>query len=176
MKITYSYIFYFVGLLLSCNILLAQTEHKGLPADLNKSKIIFLSYNPVSFDKSSAITKEEKYIALRKENHNSATKQANEYLKMAALNYPFRYALGNADRYLPLVNAGYKYVLECNCFHNDRLNYQPESDVLLEYDFYIRNLTNDDVYFLFKLDEMKIYDYRLIMRKFNNLVEEQYNL
>ncbi len=176
MKITSSFILLSACFLLGCNVLVAQTELKGLPDDLENNKIIFLSYNPVSVDKSAATTKEEKYIALRKEKHNDATKQANEYLKMSALDYPFRYALGNVDRYLPLVNAGYKYVLECNCFHNDRLNYQPEADVLLQYDFYVRNLTNNDVYFLFKLDEMKIYDYRLIMRKFNNLVANQYNL
>mgnify|MGYP003660494319 CR=1 FL=1 len=121
----------------------AQKEYKGIPEDLAQEKIIFLNYEPINISDERPRSKEDRYIRDRKEQHNMAAEQ-----------------------------AGYKYVLECNCFNNERLTKSPESGVLLIYDFYIKDLTTGDIYLLFDLDEMKVYDYRLIMKKLNKLVNK----
>lgn len=152
----------------------AQREYKGLPDDLDKNKIIFLNYEPINISDGKPKGEEEKYIYTRKKQHNKAVEQANEYLKTAAIDYPFNYAIAGHSTYENLVSAGYKYVLECNSFDNERLMTSPESGVLLIYDFYIKDLTTGDVYVLFDLDEMKVYDYRLIMKKLNKLVNKKF--
>lgn len=152
----------------------AQREYKGLPDDLNDQKIIFLNYEPISISDENAKGDVEKYILTRKKQHNKATEQANDYLKVAAINYPFKYALASHSSYENLVSAGYKYVLECNSFDNERLMTSPESGVLLIYDFYIKDLTTGDIYILFHLDEMKVYDYRLIMKKLIKLTNKKF--
>ena len=150
----------------------AQKEFKGIPEDLDQHKIIFLNYEPVNVSSEKPKSKEDRYIRDRKEQHNMATEQANDYLRTAALDYPYKYAIAKYSSYESLVEAGYKYVLLCNCFDNQRLMKSPESGVLLIYDFYIKDLTTGDIYLLFDLDEMKVYDYRLVMKKLNKLISK----
>lgn len=159
-------------LLLTSFVGYAQEEYKGIPEDLAQEKIIFLNYEPINISDERPRSKEDRYIRERKEQHNMAAEQANDYLRTSALDYPYKYAIANHSTYKNLVEAGYKYVLECNCFNNERLMKSPESGVLLIYDFYIKDLTTGDIYLLFDLDEMKVYDYRLVMKKLNKLVNK----
>lgn len=153
---------------------IAQREFKGLPDDLDEHKLILLNYEPINISDNKPEGEEEKYIRMRKKLHKRAVVQANEYLRTSAIEYPFKYAIAGHSSYEKLVGAGYKYVLESNCFDNERLMKSPESGVLLIYDFYIKDLTTGDIYILFHLDEMKVYDYRLIMKKLNKLVKKKY--
>ncbi len=152
----------------------AQKEYNGLPDDLREQKIIFLNYEPINIPEERPKGEVEKYIFTRKKQHNRAAEQANNYLRTSAIEYPFKYAIAGHDSYTKLVGAGYKYVLESNSFDNERLMESPESGILLIYDFYIKDLTTGDIYLLFKLDEMKVYDYRLIIKKLNKLVKKKF--
>ena len=138
-------------------------------------KIIFIKYEPINISDEEAVSEEDIHILTRKKQHNLATEQANEYLQTAAIDYPFDYALAAHSSYESLIPAGYKYVLECNSFDNERLMKSPESGILLIYDFHIKDLTTGDIYLLFELDEMKVYDYRLIMKKLLKLTSKKFN-
>jgi hypothetical protein len=160
--------------LLAPLLLSAQREYQGLPDDLDEHKLILLNYEPINISEEKPEGEEQKYIQTRKKLHNKAVDQANEYLRTSAIEYPFKYAIAGHSSYEKLVGAGYKYVLESNCFDNERLMKSPESGILLVYDFYIKDLTTGDIYILFHLDEMKVYDYRLIMKKLNKLVKKKF--
>ncbi len=164
----------FLALIILPLLSIAQREYEGLPDDLNEQKLILLNYEPININEKKPEGEEEKYIRRRKKLHNRAVEQANEYLRTSAIEYPFKYAIAGHSSYEKLVGAGYKYVLESNCFDNERLMKSPESGILLIYDFYIKDLTTGDIYILFHLDEMKVYDYRLIMKKLNKLVKKKF--
>lgn len=150
--------------------LIAQepTFKKGLPDDLDKEKIILLEHEPIELTVFEKKTKSSKYILSRQENHNKIIEQSNVKLKGAALEYPFEYAITTPSTYLSLAKAGYKYVLQSSVYTYKHLKQQPSELIVFEY--FIYDMQNNIAYEVFRIDEMKVYDFKLIMRKLNKAI------
>jgi hypothetical protein len=151
--------------------LIAQepTFKKGLPDDLDKEKIILLKHEPIELSVFERNTKSSKYILRRQENHNEIIEQSNLKLKGAALEYPFEYAITTPSTYLSLAKAGYKYVLQSSVYTYKHLKQQPSELIVFEY--FIYDMQNNIAYEVFRIDEMKVYDFKLIMRKLNKAIQ-----
>ncbi|MFT5666272.1 MAG: hypothetical protein ACI9DK_000451 [Vicingaceae bacterium] len=151
--------------------LIAQepTFKKGLPDDLDKEKIILLEHEPIELSVFERNTKSSKYILRRQENHNEIIEQSNLKLKGAALEYPFEYAITTPSTYLSLAKAGYKYVLQSSVYTYKHLKQQPSELIVFEY--FIYDMQNNIAYEVFRIDEMKVYDFKLIMRKLNKAIQ-----
>lgn len=137
----------------------------GIPEDIANQKIIFFKYEPVTIESTEKNNKQEKYIQLRRENHNRVIKEFNKELTIATMQYPFQYAITTKSRYKPLINAGYKYILDCNVYDNKHLEGQPNEGELIVFEYYIIDVENGLAYKVFQLDEMKVYDAKLIIKK-----------
>ncbi|MEX2380610.1 MAG: hypothetical protein WD530_07685 [Vicingaceae bacterium] len=140
---------------------------EGLPDDLHQEKVIFLKHQAieVTFDpeKGSA----EEYLHLRQINHNEVIEEANEELEKFAKRYPFKYTISNQSDYKELVLKGYKYVLESEVYDYDHLYRHPEEDELIVFEYFLIDLYNAKAYKVFELDEMKVYDAKLLIRRFS---------
>lgn len=147
---------------------------EGVPSDLDKNKIIFLNHGKITVTAVKDSSEQQDYLHLRQTNHNDIIKESNSKLKVAALEYPFPYIIANKSNYEPLVKAGYKYLLDSEAYNYDNLAVQPAQDELIIYEFFIRDLTTNVAYKVFELDEMKIYDGKLIIKKLNKAVKKQF--
>jgi hypothetical protein len=140
---------------------------EGLPDDLNQEKVIFLKHQAieVTFDpeKGSA----EEYLHLRQINHNEVIEEANNELEEFAKRYPFEYTVSNQSDYKELVLKGYKYVLQSEVYDYDYLYRHPEEDELIVFEYFLIDLYNGKAYKVFELDEMKVYDAKLLIRRFS---------
>ena len=145
------------------------TFKKGLPDDLDKEKIILLEHEPVKLSIFEKNTKSSKYILRRQRNHNKIIEQSNLKLKGAALKYPFDYAITTPSTYLSLAKAGYKYVLQSSVYTYNHLEQQPSELIVFEY--FIYDMQNNIAYEVFRIDEMKVYDFKLIMKKLNKAIK-----
>jgi hypothetical protein len=145
---------------------------EGAPYDLNESKIIFLNHENIEITAYKDSSKQQAYLHLRQINHNKVIKEANDKLKVAALDYPFAYVISKKSSFEPLVKAGYKYMLDSRAYNYDNLAVQPNEDELIVYEFFIRDLTTNLAYKVFELDEMKVYDSKLIIKRLNKKVKK----
>ena len=145
------------------------TFKKGLPEDLDREKIILLEHEPIELSIFEKKTKSSKYILRRQKNHNEIIEQSNLKLKDAALEYPFEYTITTPSTYLPLAKAGYKYVLQSSLYTYRHLKQQPIELIVFEY--FIYDMQNNIAYEVFRIDEMKVYDFKLIMRKLNKAIK-----
>jgi len=153
--------------------LLAQdtTFKKGIPADLDKEKIIFLAHEPIKVTARKKSGKAEKYLYERQTNHNEVIDESNEKLKGAAMAYPFEYAITTPSTYLYVAKAGYKYVLQSSVYTYDNLKGQPVDNELIIYEYFIYDMRNNIAYEVFRIDEMKVYDFKLIIKKLNKAIK-----
>lgn len=153
--------------------LIAQepTFKKGLPDDLDIEKIILLEHEPIELSIFEKKTKSSKYILSIQENHNEIIEQSNLKLKGAALKYPFEYAITTPSTYLSLAKAGYKYVLQSSVYKYEHLKQQPLELIVFKY--YIYDMQNNIAYEVFNIDEMKVYDFKLVIKKLNNAIKEK---
>lgn len=145
---------------------------EGVPHDLNESKIIFLSHEKIKVTAVKDSSSQQAYLHLRQTNHNDVIKEANDKLEVAALDYPFAYAISTKSSFEPLVKAGYKYLLVSRAYSYENLLVQPNEGELIIYEYFIRDLTANLVYKVFELDEMKVYDSKLMIRKLNRKVKK----
>jgi len=145
------------------------TFKKGLPEDLDREKIILLEHEPIELSIFEKKTKSSKYILRKQKNHNQIIQQSNLKLKDAALEYPFEYAITTPSTYLSLAKAGYKYVLQSSVYTYKHLKQQPLELIVFEY--FIYDMQNNIAYEVFRIDEMKVYDFKLIMRKLNKVIK-----
>ena len=154
-------------------VALAQqpTFKKGIPDDLDKEKIIFLEHEPIKLSQFEEQTKSTEYILQRQENHNNVLKESNRKLKGAALEYPFEYAITTPSTYFSLAKAGYKYVLQSSVYKYDHLMSTPAEGELIVFEYYIFDMENNIVYEVFHIDEMKVYDFKLIIKKLNKAIK-----
>jgi len=147
---------------------------EGVPTDLDTFKIIFFKHQKIDVKADREDGARGKYLHLRQTNHNQVIKEANEKLIAAASDYPFGYAISTIDAYKPLVKAGYKYILTSKAYQYENLYKQPEEDVLIIYEYFIVDLTQNVAYKVFELDEMKVYDSKLMIKKLNREVKKAY--
>lgn len=173
----YFYIMRFLILLLLWPMLgEAQTQVlKGLPTDLDKEKIVFLQHEPLKITVNPKNSRADKYIYHRQKTHNKVIDESNQELLVAAMSYPFKYALASYTSYEKLNEAGYKYVLYSNVYKNDYLKKHPEEDELIVFEYYVMDMDNDIAYKVFEMDEMKVYDSKMLMRKLNRALKSLYN-
>ncbi|MBL4708444.1 MAG: hypothetical protein JKY48_08415 [Flavobacteriales bacterium] len=165
--------FLLVSLFVLPSLLFAQepTYTKGIPNDLAKEKIIFLEHEkiPVTADKKDG--KAAKYILLRQTNHNKVINESNLKLQGAALAYPYEYGIATPSTYPSLAKAGYKYVLRSNVYSYKHLEGQPNEDELLIFEYFIHDIENNIAYKVFQMDEMKVYDSKMMIRKLNRAIK-----
>lgn len=163
----------FLLLVLPFTILAQETTLvKGVPTDLDKEKIIFLKHEPVKVTARKKSKKAEKYLYERQVSHNEIIVESNEKLEGAALNYPYEYAITTPSTYLSLAKAGYKYVLQSNVYKYEHLTGQPDDNVLTVYEYFIFDMENNIAYEVFNLDEMKVYDFKLVIKKLNKAIKK----
>ena len=144
---------------------------KGIPGDLEDEKIIFLEHEKVDVTADKKDSKEAKYLYLRQTNHNKVISDANIKLRGAALSYPYKYAIASPSTYEALQKAGYKYVFQSNVYKYDHLKTQPEEGELVVFTYYIFDAEKNIAYEVFELDEMKIYDFKAVIRKLNKAIK-----
>lgn len=144
----------------------------GVPNDLDQNKIIFLKHEPVDVTADPKESKAEKYVHHRQKNHNRVIDESNQELAAAALKYPFEYAIATQSSYESLVPAGYKYVLISQVYKNEYLKKHPEEDELIVFEYFILDVEGNIAYKVFELDEMKVYDSKMLMRKLNKEIKK----
>ncbi len=147
------------------------TFKKGIPADLDKEKIIFLKHEPIKLSVFEEQTKSTEYILERQENHNRVLQQSNDKLKVAAMEYPFHYAITTPSTFFSLAKAGYKYVLQSSVYKYEHLMTQPPEDELVVFEYFIFDMQNNIAYEVFRIVEMKVYDFKLVIKKLNKAIE-----
>ena len=147
------------------------TFKKGIPDDLDKEKIIFLKHEPIKVTARKKSKKAEKYLYERQTNHNKVIEESNQILKGAALAYPFEYAITTPSTYISLAKAGYKYVLQSSVYKYDHLQDQPTEDELVVFTYFIYDMENNIAYEVFHLDEMKVYDFKLIIKRLKRAIK-----
>lgn len=147
------------------------TLEEGLPNDLNQEKIIFLKHQAIEVTFNPEESKAEEYLHLRQINHNEVIEEANNELEKFAQRYPFEYTISNQSDYKELVLKGHKYVLESEVYDYDHLNRHPEEDELIVFEYFLIDLYNGKAYKVFELDEMKVYDAKLLIRKFSRVLK-----
>lgn len=144
---------------------------EGIPKDLENEKIIILKHEKVDVTANKKDGREAKYLYQRQTSHNKVIQEANLKLKGAALSYPYGYAIASKSTYESLLPAGYKYVLQSSAYSYDNLKSQPEEGELIVYEYFIHDVENNLAYKVFELDEMKIYDFKLIIKKLNKAIK-----
>jgi len=146
----------------------------GLPIDLNHEKIILLKHEKIEIQADKKGSKQEKYLYLRQSNHNSVIQESNDKLVVAAMTYPFEYAISSLSKYESILKAGYKYVLISNVYKNEHLLNQPNEGELIVFEYFILDVNDNVAFKVFELDEMKVYDSKMIMRRLNKALKKQY--
>lgn len=144
-----------------------------LPKDLDTEKIIFLKHEEIKIKplESGAASR---YLHLRQSNHNKVIEESNEKLNVAALQYPFKYAISSLSSYEPLLKAGYKYVLQSRVYNYEHLQDQPKEDELIVFEYFIFDTHKNIAYKVFEMDEMKVYDSKLMIKRLNKALKKQY--
>lgn len=147
---------------------------KGLPNDLDKERIIFLKHEKVEVLADKKAGKQQKYLHLRQTNHNKIIEEANDELVVAAMDYPFGYAISSLSKYESILQAGYKYVLISNSYKNEHVMVQPNEGELIVFEYFILDVEGDVAYKAFELDEMKVYDSKLLIRRLNKAIKKAF--
>mgnify|MGYP007095013551 CR=1 FL=1 len=151
----------------------AETVVKeGAPSDLKEEKIIILKHSKIEVTADKKGGREAKYIYLRQTNHNQVVGEANEKLAEAAMEYPYGYAIASKSSYEALLKAGYKYVLDSKAYDYEHVSVQPNEGELIIFEYFLRDIANNVAYKVFELDEMKIYDSKLLIKKLNKAVRK----
>lgn len=166
---------FFYSLFLIFPLFLSAQEFtlaEGLPDDLKTEKVIFLAHQAIEVTFNPENGKAEEYLHLRQINHNEVIEEANEELEKYAKRYPFGYIISNNSEYKELVLNGYKYVIESKVYDYDHLNRHPEEDELIVFEYFLIDLYNGKAYKVFELDEMKVYDAKLFIRKFSKVLKK----
>ena len=143
----------------------------GIPKDLKEEKIIFFKFEAVEVTAKEDGNAQERYLYLRQTNHNRVIKEANRELTIAAMDYPYAYAITQKSRHKPLLGAGYKYILTSKVYDNEHLKAQPEQDELIVFEYYIVDTENLLAYKAFQLDEMKVYDSKMLIRRLKKAIK-----
>ncbi len=162
-----------IAIFLSPLLISAQVEIiKGIPEDIETSKIIFLEHEKIEIGTDEENEAAKEYVLLRQKTHNEVIIEYNKQLEFAAKQYPYDYTISTPSEYLSLKDKGYKYVLDSELFKYKHLKNQPEEDALIVFEYYLRDLSSDKLYSIFELDEMKVYDPKLIVKKLNKALDK----
>lgn len=139
---------------------------EGLPSDLDQVQLILLKHEAIEVGSEEEEEASREYVMRRQENHNRVLKEFNRELEEAAKEfYPFDYLLAFPSEVDSLLGSTAKYVLYSNVYQYNFLKDQPEEGELLVFGYYLKDKETEVVYQLFELDEMKVYDAKLIMKK-----------
>jgi hypothetical protein len=139
----------------------------GLPADLNKSKVIFLRYDSVE------INAEDKKAVYYQKKHNKNVPDANKDLAEALKKYPYEYIVASRKDIDALKAKGYKYVLDSQAYKNMAYGFRQDQSsksaiISYEYKLYFQDLVTNDAYVVSKeLTENQLYFPKYVV---NNMV------
>ena len=147
----------------------------GLPKDLNQEKVIFLNHEKIEVKADKKNGALGKYLHLRQINHNVVVEEANKKLVVAAMSYPFEYAISSYSQYESILKAGYKYVLISNVYEYQHLFFQPTEDELIVFEYFLLDTKNNVAFKVFEMDEMKVYDSKMMIRKLNKKLKKHYS-
>lgn len=153
---------------------IGQTFVNGVPKDLDQHKLIILKHMSIKVSANPKESKAQKYVYHRQKTHNKVIDESNQELAAAALAYPFEYALATQSSYKTLVPAGYKYVLISQVYKNEYLENHPEESELIVFEYFILDVESNIAYKIFELDEMKVYDSKMLIRKLNKEIKKQF--
>lgn len=138
----------------------------SLPADLNRETLIILKHEKIDLGTMEEDERSKKYVIHRQENHNRVTEEFNRELELAADKYyQLNYQLAFPSDLALLDKQAFKYVLYSHVYDYEYLKSQPNEGELLIYHYVIKDRNSNKVYSVFEIDEMKVYDAKLIMRK-----------
>lgn len=146
----------------------------GVPKDLDQHKIIFLKHEHFKVTADPKESRAQKYVYHRQKTHNKVIDESNQELAAAALAYPFQYALASQSSYQNLIAAGYKYVLISQVYKNEHLKTHPEEDELIVFEYFILDVRANIAYKVFEMDEMKVYDSKMLIRRLNKQVKKDF--
>ena len=162
-----------ISILLTPFLVNAQVEIiNGVPEDITDSKIIFLRHEKIEIGTDEENEAAKEYIILSQNTHNEATEEYNKNLDIASKQYPYSHTISSPSAYLSLKDQGYKYVLDSELFKYEHLRSQPEEDALIVFEYYLRDLTSEKLYAVFEIDEMMVYDAKLVIKKLNKALEK----
>ena len=162
------YIIFFTLLIPFLSIGQKTKVSEGVPPDLNASKLIILKHATISTGSEAEDKRTRKYVIQRQENHNRISEEFNKELEEAAKKYyPFEYILAFPSEIDSLMKLGYKYVLFSNVYDYEHLADQPPEGELLVFGYYIKDQELKNVFTLYEIDEMKVYDAKMMIRKLN---------
>lgn len=147
---------------------------EGLPNDLDKEKIIFIEHEEIPVTVNKKESRAAKYLHLRQTNHNRVIIESNKKLRTAAFAYKNEYAFATPSTYQNLVSAGYKYFLWSSVYDYEHLQNQPVEDELIVFEYFIYDVENNTAYKVFEMDEMKVYDSKLMIKRLNKALRKKY--
>ena len=148
---------------------------KGVPEDLDKEKIIILMHEKVEVGSANENQSTANYVVRRQENHNTVSDEFNQKLNKAfESKYPFDYVLAYPSEMDQFFDQGYKYVLYSNVYSYEHLKDQPNEGELIVFTYVIKDRSKTVVYEVFELDEMKVYDANMILKKLNREAKKKF--
>ena len=165
-------------LLLSLQLITnAQEEYKGLPDDLNTSKVIFLKYEKTYLPSQKPQGRVEKIKYAYKKRHNSMYQKANEGITETAKLYPFEYIIATRADIEKFKADGYKYVFDSELLKTIMTGERASSSsVSVSYPFYLQDLTTNDIYLVDDVPESKVYYTREYMKTLIRQAKRKYKV
>ena len=144
----------------------AQLGKKGLPDDLNTSKIVFLrldsaeEFHPKSKDRAG------KEMANNRKKHNKKVQDANEELMKSSKKYPYQYTIAYRSALDNCKAHGYKYVLDFQPFIKMKEGEMTANEeVTSSFPLYLCNLNTKEVFIVEDIDQYFTYRYADIIEK-----------
>lgn len=144
----------------------------SIPSDLAEEKVIFLKFDKVNLSEIDSTDKGNPYVLERQQRHNNIIEGVNADFEIQAKEYINPYKFSTLKKYKQAEFADCKYVLISRAYDNKHLVDHPEEDILIVFEYFLLDKQNMIAYKMFELDEMKVYDNKLIIKKFNKRISK----
>lgn len=145
----------------------------GLPEGLKTEKLIILKHESIEIGTEEEDEKSKKYVLQRQENHNKVLAEFNTELEAASSSYPFESSLAFPSE-IKSMSSNYRYVLYSSVYEYEFLKSQPKEGELIIFSYFIKDTNTGTMYPLFEMDEMKIYDAKMMMKKLKKKIKENF--
>lgn len=141
-------------------------EFKGVPDDLDVSKIVFLNLDSAFVEEEKPNIRAEKAKWAIKKVHNFNVPKANAQLADIAPDYPFEYKIGRRSQLEEYKAEGYKYVLDYVPFTEAQQGIRhTNSNYSVKFPVFVKNLENGDIYILGYVTDNFVYKYKGMFKK-----------
>jgi hypothetical protein len=146
---------------------------EGIPDQLKSEKLIFLKHESIAVGTEEEDENSKKYVILRQENHNKVLKEFNAELEAAVSHYPFESILAFPSELKSMASEN-RYVLYSSVYEYEFLKSQPKEGELIVFSYFIKDNETGKMYPLFEMDEMKIYDAKMMMKRLKRKLKEKF--